>query len=59
MTRRVKAANGESTPELKNVPREFHKMIDFDNWQSPSPDEMQEFIQEHGLMNGAIEGTDQ
>ena len=40
--------------ELSKVSEEFQKMQDFKQWKVPSPDEMELFIEEKGLLNQKI-----
>ena len=38
------------SPEIAEVCREFQKMLNFEKWQAPSPDEIESFIRAKGLM---------
>jgi hypothetical protein len=46
--------NMKASPELRKASEEFQKMLDFEQWKVPSPDEMESFIKEKGFMNNAV-----
>lgn len=46
--------NMKASPELRKASDEFQNMQDFKQWQVPSPDEMESFIEEKGFMNDSV-----
>lgn len=47
--------NMEASKEVREAAKEFQKLIKFDEWKAPTPDEMENFINEKGLMNEALQ----
>jgi hypothetical protein len=47
--------NIKASPELRRASDEFGKMVKFPEWEVPSPDEMQSFIEQKGFMNEDVE----
>lgn len=46
--------NMKASPELRKASDEFQKMQNFEQWQVPSPEEMESFIEEKGFMNDTV-----
>lgn len=46
--------NVNASPELRKASDEFQKMQDFEQWEVPSPNEMESFIEEKGFMNDTV-----
>lgn len=46
--------NTKASPELLRASKEFQEMLSFDDWNAPSPDEMESFINERGFMNDRV-----
>jgi hypothetical protein len=46
--------NTKASPELRKALEEFQKMLDFEQWKTPSPDEIESFIKEKGFMNDTV-----
>jgi len=42
--------NTSATPEVREASEQLQSMVQFDVWQAPSPDEVEEFIRDKGLM---------
>jgi len=39
---------------LRKASKEFQEMLNFSQWEVPSPDEMESFINEKGFMNDTV-----
>jgi len=46
--------NMKASPELRQASKEFYEMVNFEQWEVPSPDEMESFINKKGFMNDAV-----
>jgi hypothetical protein len=46
--------NMEVSPELRKASSDFQEMLNFSQWEAPSPDEMESFINEKGFMNDTV-----
>lgn len=46
--------NMKANPDLRKASKEFQEMLNFSQWEVPSPDEMESFINEKGFMNDTV-----
>jgi len=46
--------NVKASRELRKASDEFQKMLNFEQWEVPSPDEMESFIEEKGFINETV-----
>ena len=46
--------NKDANPELLRASREFQELVNFENWEAPTPDEMESFIEAKGFMNDEV-----
>lgn len=46
--------NMEASLELRQASKEFQELLNFTQWEAPSPDEMESFINKKGFMNDAV-----
>jgi len=46
--------NKKASPELRKAAKEFHKTMNFEQWQVPSPNDMEAFIEGKGFMNETV-----
>lgn len=46
--------NKNASPELLRASKEFQKLLNFESWEAPSPDEIQSFIEAKGFMNHKV-----
>ena len=46
--------NTNASPELLRASEEFQKLLNFENWEAPSPDEIESFIKGKGFMNDKV-----
>jgi len=46
--------NMQASPELKQASKEFQDMLNFEQWDVPTPDEMEAFIEGKGFMNDTV-----
>lgn len=46
--------NKNASPELLRSSKEFQKLLNFENWEAPSPDEIESFIEAKGFMNDKV-----
>jgi len=46
--------NMKASPELRAASKEFDEMLNFSEWEVPSPDKMESFIEGKGFMNDTV-----
>jgi len=46
--------NMQASPELRQASEELQKMENFEQWEVPSPDEMEAFVEKKGFMNDTV-----
>lgn len=46
--------NTNASPEVIKASKEFQELQNFDQWEVPSPDEMESFINRRGFMNDKV-----
>ncbi|TDJ52331.1 MAG: hypothetical protein E2O43_04520 [Nitrospina sp.] len=52
--RNLEPSGSQSSANIQAIYEKFNELLDFDNWQAPSPNEMKNFLENEGVLNKEI-----